>query len=309
MTLRNKERAPVVRVLARDGSVLAERGAATISCRLNSCRAYVSGRHRRDGGPALLPALRRRSDRAHPRGFFANLRAGRFAQGGSTLTQQLAKNLFLTTERTLSRKARRVGACALAGAAAVEGRYPRTLSQPGLFRQRRLRHRSGSQRYFHKSARALTLAEAAIMAGLLKAPSKYSPASNPGAARARGRVVLAKMADAGLISTAEQHRALDERIVFHAANAERKSTGVDYAVEFVSIGCRRSFPAGIGSHRRNDARCCASGTRRRSRRRRSRRPGRRAGASQAAIVVLDEEAASAALIGGKDYTRANSIAP
>ncbi len=301
MTLRNKERAPVVRVLARDGSVLAERGAAHDFMPLEFLPAHVQA--------AIVATEDRRFFQHYGvdptgliRAFFANLRAGRFAQGGSTLTQQLAKNLFLTTERTLARKLEELALALwlelrLSKADILELYLNRVYFGSGAYGIE-----AASQRYFHKSARALTLAEAAIMAGLLKAPSKYSPASSPGAARARGRVVLAKMADAGVISPAEQHRALDERIVFHAANAERKSTGVDYAVEFaldrlpplVSGGhseviVETTLDAALQKRAGDLVAADLSG------------PGAALGASQAAIVVLDEEGGIRALIGGKDY--------
>ena len=94
LSMRVKERAPVVRILARDGSVLAERGAAADYMPLDLLPRHVT---------AAVVATEDRRFFEHygldpaglVRAFFANLRAGRIAQGGSTLTQQLAKNLFL----------------------------------------------------------------------------------------------------------------------------------------------------------------------------------------------------------------------
>ncbi|MBA4173845.1 MAG: penicillin-binding protein, partial [Hyphomicrobium sp.] len=92
---------------------------------------------------------------------------------------------------------------------------------------------AASQRYFEKSARELTLAESAVIAGLLKAPSKYSPNASPGAARSRGRSVLNKMLAAGYIRAADEKRALAERVKFAEAKPGKEMNGVEYAVDFV----------------------------------------------------------------------------
>ncbi len=232
LAMRNKERAPVIRILARDGSVLAERGAAHDYMPLDLLPRHVTG--------AVVATEDRRFFEHYGldpaglgRAFFANLRAGRFAQGGSTLTQQLAKNLFLSPERTLSRKVEE-----LALALWLELR----LSKPDILELYLNRVYFGggaygieaaSQRYFDKSARELTLGEAALIAGLLKAPSKYSPAVSPDAARARGRVVLSKMVEAGIISRADEAKAQAEHIVFAENKSQKDISGIGYAVDFV----------------------------------------------------------------------------
>ncbi|HXE02757.1 MAG TPA: biosynthetic peptidoglycan transglycosylase, partial [Hyphomicrobium sp.] len=108
LAIRKTENAPVIRILARDGSVLAYRGAAHEYMPLDQLPKVI---------PAALVATEDRRFFDHYgidpvgviRAMFANLRAGRFAQGGSTLTQQLAKNLFLTQDRTLTRKVAELG--------------------------------------------------------------------------------------------------------------------------------------------------------------------------------------------------------
>ncbi len=301
LAMRNKERAPVVRILARDGSVLAERGAAHDYMPLDLLPRHVTG--------AVVATEDRRFFEHYGldpaglgRAFFANLRAGRFAQGGSTLTQQLAKNLFLTPERTLSRKVEE-----LALALWLELR----LSKPDILELYLNRVYFGggaygieaaSQRYFDKSARELTLSEAALIAGLLKAPSKYSPAVSPGAARGRGRVVLNKMVEAGFISRADEAKALAERMVFAENKSQKDASGIEYAVDFV---LERLPPLVGGGH----AEVIVETTLDSALQRRANeivakslaRQGEALGVGQAAVVLLDNDGGIRALVGGRNY--------
>ncbi len=134
------------------------------------------------------------------RAIVTNARAGGVVQGGSSLTQQLAKNLFLSNERTLERK---VNEAFLA--LWLESR----LSKNDILKLYLDRAYMGggtfgvdaaAQYYFNKSARDVNLAEAAMLAGLFKAPSKFSPMANLPAARARANVVLDNLVDAGFMT-------------------------------------------------------------------------------------------------------------
>jgi penicillin-binding protein 1A len=134
------------------------------------------------------------------RAAFTNVSQGRVAQGGSTLTQQLAKNLFLGSERTWARKLEELVLALwlearLGKRNILELYLNRVYLGAGAYGVE-----TAAQRFFAKSARDVTLVEAAMLAGLLKAPSKYSPASNPPMARERANSVLAKMVEAGLLS-------------------------------------------------------------------------------------------------------------
>ena len=142
------------------------------------------------------------------RAFWVNLRAGGVIQGGSTITQQLAKVLFLTPERTLKRKAQE----ALL-ALWLERRF--TKDEILSLYLNRVYLGSGTygvdaaaRRYFDKAASEVTLYEAAQLAGLLKAPSRYNPVSDYQRAGQRTRVVLNVMVDAGFISADEARQAL-----------------------------------------------------------------------------------------------------
>jgi penicillin-binding protein 1A len=106
------------------------------------------------------------------RAMVENARAGGVVQGGSTITQQLAKNLFLTNERSLSRKIKEAYLALLAGGQSLQAGDSETLSRPRLYGRRRLRRDGGRRQfYFNKNVRELTLAESAMLAGLFKAPA------------------------------------------------------------------------------------------------------------------------------------------
>jgi penicillin-binding protein 1A len=134
------------------------------------------------------------------RAFFVNIRAGHRVQGGSTLTQQLAKNLFLSPEKTVRRKVQEV---------LLALWLERTYSKNDILSAYLNRVYLGAgtygvdaaaRTYFNKSARTLSLQESAIIAGLLKAPSRYSPLENRAEAETRARVVLKAMEDVGFIT-------------------------------------------------------------------------------------------------------------
>lgn len=157
------------------------------------------------------------------RAMIGNIMAGRITAGGSTITQQVAKNLFLTPDQNLGRKVQE----ALL-AIWLEQNYSkieilelylnRVYFGAGSFGIEAAAHK-----YFGKSARNLSLGEAAIMAGLLKAPSRLSPDRHPDEAAARARVVLGAMAEEGYISPAEaEAAAIDptKRIRTRVAGAE-----------------------------------------------------------------------------------------
>lgn len=138
------------------------------------------------------------------RAIFTNMSKGRAVQGGSTLTQQLAKNLFLSPDRTLERKLQEVML-----AFWLEHTY--TKDQILEMYLNRVYLGSGAygvdaaaRRYFDKSAKDVNLTEAATLAGLLKAPSRLSPARDPQAANDRAKLVLAAMRDQGMIGLKEQ---------------------------------------------------------------------------------------------------------
>jgi penicillin-binding protein 1A len=151
------------------------------------------------------------------RAVYENAVNGRVVQGGSTLTQQLAKNLFLTNERSYDRKIREV-----LMAFWLENEYSK--EQILELYLNRVYFGSGaygveaaSQRYFGKSAREVTLSESALLAGLLVAPSRLSPARDPNAAENRAQLVLSAMRDQGMIGDSELASAISAPPVRAAA--------------------------------------------------------------------------------------------
>lgn len=132
-----------------------------------------------------------------------NHEAGRVVQGGSTLTQQLARNLYLTNERTSTRKIKEalvaLGLEATHSKDEIVGLYlSNVYFGDGVYGLR-----AAARHYFDKQPAELTLGEGALLMGLLKAPSDLTPNRRPEQASARARIVLATMVDAGFISPEE----------------------------------------------------------------------------------------------------------
>jgi len=156
------------------------------------------------------------------RALFKNIEAGKTVQGGSTITQQVAKALYLSPERSYARKLRE---------ALLAYKIDTYLTKDEIL-YLYLNHiylghgtygiEAASEAYFGKSARQLTLPEAAIMAGLPKAPTYYSPYLHFDRARQRQTYVLERMVESGFISEEEKKRALATPIVLRSAKPKDK---------------------------------------------------------------------------------------
>jgi penicillin-binding protein 1A len=120
-------------------------------------------------------------------------------QGGSSITQQLAKNLFLSTSARSSARSRKPSS-PLARMALFQGRDPQALLRPRLYGRRQFRRCGGAEFYFGKKVTDINLAEAAMLAGLFKAPTKYAPHVDLAAARGRANLVLSNLVDAGFLT-------------------------------------------------------------------------------------------------------------
>jgi penicillin-binding protein 1A len=156
------------------------------------------------------------------RAFFKNLEAGRIVQGGSTITQQVAKVLYLSSERSYLRKIKE---------ALLAYKIDKYLTKEEIITLY-LNHiylghgtygiEAASQGYFGKSARDLTLAEAALLAGLPKAPSSYSPYNHPEKAYQRQAYVLSRMQEDGFISKTEKDLAIAKKLRFRSIKPKDK---------------------------------------------------------------------------------------
>ncbi|WP_218081634.1 transglycosylase domain-containing protein [Anthocerotibacter panamensis] len=165
------------------------------------------------------------------RAALTNLQEGRAAQGGSTLTQQLVKNLFFTPKKTLNRK---IAEAALA--LQLERNYDKDKILEMYLNQVYWGHNNygaetAAQTYFNKHASDLDLAEGAMMAGLLRAPEYYSPFHSMEHARERQRIVLDRMVELKLVSPADADAAKREKLTFGKVRSFR--LGLPYVSTFV----------------------------------------------------------------------------
>jgi len=177
------------------------------------------------------------------RAFIRNIRARKVLEGGSTLTQQLAKVLFLTPERSYKRKLKE-----MALALRIEQRYTKReilsmyLNQM-YFGSGAYGVESAARIYFGKSVKELNLAECALLAGLPRSPKYYSPFKSPRNAASRRTYVLNRMADAGIISRSQADEA--KKAPLPVQTAEKSSGLAPYFVEYVRQKVEERFGSSI----------------------------------------------------------------
>ena len=234
------------------------------------------------------------------RALVTNVNAGETVQGGSTLTQQLAKNLFLSPERSFTRKLKEVYLAFL-----LESRFSkreilkmyldRAYMGGGAFGVS-----AAAQFYFGKSVRDVTLAEAAMMAGLFKAPTKYAPHAHPATARARANVVLSNLVDAGYMTAGQVETARNNparAIEQHATSSP--DWFLDWAFEEVQrladgkgqyiLTVRTTVDVGLQRAAEDALQTTI------------RQYGKSYHTNSGAIITLEPDGAVRALVGGPDY--------
>ena len=197
------KRPPTIQITGADGSVLAIRGEmAGSNVALKDLPPYL---------PKAFIAIEDRRFYSHfgidPWGILraavTNILHRGVSQGGSTLTQQLAKNLFLTQERTFQRKLQEVELALWLERKHSKAEILELYLNRVYFGSGAYGVEAAAQRYFGKSAKNVTIAEAAMLAGLVKSPSRLAPNRNPEGAEQRAQMVLAAMAEAKFISEAQ----------------------------------------------------------------------------------------------------------
>src|SRR6187399_3060317 len=197
------KRPPTIQITGFDGSVLATRG--------EMAGANVSLKDLPPHLPSAFIAIEDRRFYSHygvdpigiARAAVANVLHRGVSQGGTTLTQQLAKNLFLTQERTFQRKLQEVELALWLERKHSKNEILELYLNRVYFGSGAYGVEAAAQRYFGKSAKNVTVAEAAMLAGLVKSPSRLAPNRNPEGAEARAGIVLAAMADNKFITEAQ----------------------------------------------------------------------------------------------------------
>ena len=288
---------PALVLVSADGHPFAQRGAVKDRpVEVAALPAYV---------PAAFVAIEDRRFYHHfgidligiGRATVTNIRQGHIREGGSTLTQQLAKTAFLSPERTFRRKVQEVFIAlwleARLSKAEILSRYLSSV----YFGDGVYGLRAAAQHYFAKPPEQLTMGEAAMLAGLVKAPSALNPVDHPDAAAKRQRVVLGVMVDTKAATPAEAQRARRVRI----RTAEPLPVG-GYFADWAAPQVKEATDAQYG---RIQVRTTLDSRLQRRAERAVRgwldSQGRRQGATQAALVAMRPDGAVVAMVGGRDY--------
>ena len=295
------KRPPNIKIVSTDGELMGNRGdTGGEAVKLSELPPFL---------PKALIAIEDRRFYSHfgidpiglARAVVNNVVRHRGTQGGSTLTQQLAKNLFLTPDRTLGRKVQEV---------LLALWLERTYSKDQILELYLNRVYMGAgaygvdaaaRRYFGKSAKDVNIMEAAMLAGLLKAPSRYAPSHNPQLARERAETVLAAMLEAGFLSEKERQAALAlPRVVFTHPNAGSENYVADWVMDQLpyyvgSVDSDIVVETTVDSNLQLLAEAALQGT--------LAQFGDKKDVSQGALVALDATGGVKALVGGVEYEK------
>jgi penicillin-binding protein 1A len=295
------ERQPGMMILASDGTVLSEQGS------FYGDAAYMADLP--NYVPNAIIAIEDRRFRHHygvdpiglARAMLRNFMAGHMVQGGSTLTQQLAKNLFLSPEKTATRKAQEAVL-----AIWLESKF--TKDEILQLYLNRVYYGSGAygidqaaHTYYNKSASELSIMEAATLAGVLKAPTNYNPAKKPEESLARAKLVINAMVNEDFITATDAKIAIENPSqVTNTASAPAKQYAVDWILEQLplltkkidqSIVIETTIDMNVQNNAENSLRV------------RLAKNGKKLNVSEGAVVTLDTSGAVLAMVGGRSYTK------
>ncbi|MEO7637341.1 MAG: transglycosylase domain-containing protein [Sphingomicrobium sp.] len=230
--------------------------------------------------------------RAIGRAMVANVRAGGVRQGGSTITQQLAKTSFLSSDRSLRRKAQEVIIALWLEAWLTKDEILARYLSSVYFGDGVYGLRAAARHYFGRAPDNLTLAQSAMLAGIVQAPSRLAPTRNLRAAQKRGRLVLAAMADTHVISLDRARASVPARPV---QQGSKLPTGT-YFADWVTPAASQAFEADFGEVRVNttlDADLQRLAVRAIN--------NAQIGDAQAALVAMRPDGRVVAMVGGRSY--------
>jgi penicillin-binding protein 1A len=233
------------------------------------------------------------------RAALADLRAGHAAQGASTITQQLARNLFLTPDQTIRRKAQELVLAVWLERKFTKKQILSLYLNRVYFGEGAYGIEAASERYFNKPAKDLTVGESALLAGLMKGPSRYSPVSATDRAERRATIVLDKMVETGAITPAQRDEAFREPV---RVSVSLPNQNAQYFVDFVDQQVRdlvgqpqedlvveTTLDLPSQANAEKAVHTVLDGS------------GRARGVQQAALVALDGQGRIRAYVGGADY--------
>ena len=295
------KRPPSIAIVGADGSPIAVRGGSGgPAVRIADLPPYL---------PNAFVAIEDKRFYSHfgvdpvglARALFNDVVLRRHLQGGSTLTQQLARNLFLTQERTLSRKIQEAILAIWLERNYSKARILELYMNRVYFGDGAYGVDAAARRYFGVPAAQVSVAQAAMLAGLMRAPTRLAPNRNPRGAALRAAVVVAAMRDQGYVTPAQAKDALA-----HPARAVKTGDGgaANYVADFVTdrlyqtlgaidsdVVVRTTISPRLEAAAADALKRALDG------------PGAAKGASQGALVALASDGGIVALVGGRDYAQ------
>ncbi|PBN42758.1 PBP1A family penicillin-binding protein [Sphingobium sp. D43FB] len=288
---------PSLSLMSADGHLIARRGAVIDTpVTMADLPAHV---------PQAFMAIEDRRFASHwgidPRGIaraaWHNLWSDGSSQGGSTITQQLAKGVFLSSDRTMGRKAREAMIALWLEAWLTKDQIMERYLSNVYFGDNVYGLRAAARHYFNRSPDRLTIPQAAMLAGLLKAPSRLAPTSNLKGARARAALVTQAMVDAGYLTQAERNALPPARLNVH--DVPDATTGT-YFADWVLPQARDRAGAVYGEQKIETTldwriqRLAEAAVRRAP-----------LGGAQAALVAMKPDGSVVAMVGGKNYGKSS----